>query len=161
MFRRSPSSSSKFLPVSSSVSQNTKILENRYICCSCMLNAERCIALNIEHCAVIWKRQYQTPTDIKFLRESSKTFMSTGLCRRFLLLHFVLVSSNQIITPRRAFTMSSGKHQLVLDAFGLRQFNNPAYVGTQVFFPETDFEDEVNKLFSNGAKLVDGYAPFW
>ena len=87
--------------------------------------------------------------------------MSTGLCRRFLLLHFVLVSSNQIITPRRAFTMSSGKHQLVLDAFGLRQFNNPAYVGTQVFFPETDFEDEVNKLFSNGAKLVDGYAPFW
>jgi Protein of unknown function (DUF3228) len=57
--------------------------------------------------------------------------------------------------------MSSGKHQLVLDAFGLRQFNNPSYVGTQISFSETEFEEEVNKFFSNGAQLVDGYAPFW
>ena len=87
--------------------------------------------------------------------------MSTGLCRRFFLLPLLLVSSNRIITSRRAFTMSSSKHQLVLDSFGLRQFNNPSYVGTQISFDVIEFENEVNKQFWNGAKLVDGYAPFW
>lgn len=57
--------------------------------------------------------------------------------------------------------MSSSKHQLVLDPFGLRQFNNPSYVGTQISFDTIEFENEVNKHFCNGAKLVDGYAPFW
>ena len=57
--------------------------------------------------------------------------------------------------------MSSSKHQLVLDPFGLRQFNNPSYVGTQISFDVIEFENEVNKQFWNGAKLVDGYAPFW
>lgn len=53
-------------------------------------------------------------------------------------------------------------HALVLDPFGLRQFNNPDYTGTQVVFDENEFEKKVNEYFlSGGSTLVDGYAPFW
>jgi Protein of unknown function (DUF3228) len=52
--------------------------------------------------------------------------------------------------------------QFVLDPFGLRQFNNPGYTGTQVVYDESAFEAKVNELFATGQyPLVDGYAPFW
>ena len=48
-----------------------------------------------------------------------------------------------------------------MDAFALRQFNNPGYLGTQVSFDPQVFEDRVNEEFSSrGLQLVDGYAPF-
>lgn len=55
---------------------------------------------------------------------------------------------------------SSSSHQLVLDKFCIRQFNNPNYVGTQVSYDEIDFERIVNEYYTNGSPLVDGYAPF-
>merc|ERR1719463_700180 len=47
-----------------------------------------------------------------------------------------------------------------MDPFGLRQFNNPDYLGTQVHWDPSDFEDRVEQAFKDGAPLVDGYAPF-
>ena len=57
--------------------------------------------------------------------------------------------------------MSKSDHLLVVDAFAARQFNNPDYTGTQVSFSVDEFETLVNKAYTDGAKLVDGYAPFW
>ena len=49
----------------------------------------------------------------------------------------------------------------VMDAFGLRQFNNPDYTGTQVNYDPIVFEDKINEYYSSGNyPLVDGYAPF-
>ena len=56
--------------------------------------------------------------------------------------------------------MSSSKRALVLDPFGLRQFNNPNYVGTHVNFDPEAFEKKINDEYEAGAKLIDGYAPF-
>ena len=60
----------------------------------------------------------------------------------------------------RYMSMYSG-NQFVLDNFGLRQFNNVEYTGTQVHFNEQEFESKINEIFDSGkAKLTDGYAPF-
>uniref|UniRef100_A0A7S1XN97 Flagellar associated protein n=2 Tax=Phaeomonas parva TaxID=124430 RepID=A0A7S1XN97_9STRA len=54
-------------------------------------------------------------------------------------------------------------HELVLDEFALRQFNDrdPGYTGTKVSFDEAEFEAKINEAYDAGGKaLVDGYAPF-
>ena len=75
---------------------------------------------------------------------------------------------------------STMKNDLVMDAFCIRQFNNPDYTGyykviriricqfiivqntgTQVNFHIQEFENRVNDYYRNGYMLVDGYAPFW
>jgi len=49
----------------------------------------------------------------------------------------------------------------VLDAFGLRQFNNPSYTGTQISYDPKEFEAKINQIYeSGGAELKEGYAPF-
>jgi hypothetical protein len=57
--------------------------------------------------------------------------------------------------------MHTTKHELVMDAFCIRQFNNPTYIGTQVTYDIKEFEDRVNNYYKTGYSLVDGYAPFW
>lgn len=57
--------------------------------------------------------------------------------------------------------MATTKHQLVIDAFAIRQFNNPKYTGTQINFNIEEFENKVNEYYNADHKLVDGYAPFW
>jgi hypothetical protein len=53
-------------------------------------------------------------------------------------------------------------HELVMDAFCIRQFNNPAYTGTQIQYDLGDFEKKVNEYYLSGEyPLVEGYAPFW
>lgn len=60
------------------------------------------------------------------------------------------------------FRFSSAGHELVMDKFCARQFNNEEYTGTQIWYPEDGFEMQVNQYFKEGgSKLVDGYAPFW
>ena len=81
--------------------------------------------------------------------------------RNIYLIPFAFVASHRILSSRSIVTMSSSNHQLVLDAFGARQFNNPDYTGTQISFSEVEFEKLVNKAYTEGATLVDGYAPFW
>lgn len=61
---------------------------------------------------------------------------------------------------RNIVTKMSSNRQLVLDAFGLRQFNNPDYTGTQVKYNEIEFEKKVNEYYTQGVELQDGYAPF-
>eukprot|EP00598_Pedospumella_elongata_P002339 CAMPEP_0184973692 /NCGR_PEP_ID=MMETSP1098-20130426/5359_1 /TAXON_ID=89044 /ORGANISM="Spumella elongata, Strain CCAP 955/1" /LENGTH=205 /DNA_ID=CAMNT_0027496159 /DNA_START=85 /DNA_END=702 /DNA_ORIENTATION=- len=59
------------------------------------------------------------------------------------------------------FKFSSEGHELVLDKFCARQFNNEEYTGSQIWYPEDGFEMQVNQYFkAGGSKLVDGYAPF-
>lgn len=49
----------------------------------------------------------------------------------------------------------------VMDAFAMRQFNNPLYTGTQIKYDVSDFEKKINKLYDLGnTTLKDGYAPF-
>jgi hypothetical protein len=82
--------------------------------------------------------------------------MKIFLRSSILLLPLILTASRRIVT------MSiSNSHTLVLDAFGKRQFNNPDYTGTQVNFSEVEFENLVNKAYTDKAVLIDGYAPFW
>lgn len=57
--------------------------------------------------------------------------------------------------------MASPDHELVMDSFCLRQFNNPSYTGTQINFDVDAFEAKVNEYYRAGYSLVDGYAPFW
>ena len=47
-----------------------------------------------------------------------------------------------------------------MDPFGLRQFNNPEYLGTQVIFDPVEFTSKVEAALEAGSPLVDGYAPF-
>eukprot|EP00605_Chrysophyceae_sp_TOSAG23-4_P000928 GSChrysophyteH1.ASY1.ANO1.1028.1 assembled CDS len=69
------------------------------------------------------------------------------------------VSRNIIILTRWRRTMST--HKFVMDAFGLRQFNNPDYTGTQIHYDPATFEAKVNEAFESGrVQLKDGYAPF-
>jgi hypothetical protein len=50
----------------------------------------------------------------------------------------------------------------VMDAFCIRQFNNPSYLGTQVHYDIQQFEDRINEFSNTGNyPLKDGYAPFW
>ncbi len=60
-----------------------------------------------------------------------------------------------------AMSIFENKHQLVIDPFAIRQFNNPDYTGTQVTYDTSEFESKVNENYAAGMKLVDGYAPFW
>lgn len=74
------------------------------------------------------------------------------------------VKSLRVPTSFRMSTtkFSSKGHELVLDKFCARQFNNEEYTGSQIWYPEDGFEMQVNQYFkSGGSKLVDGYAPFW
>lgn len=62
----------------------------------------------------------------------------------------------------RKLSMSSHNNfPLVMDAFAIRQFNNPEYTGTQVDYDVAEFEQKVNEFYASGSyPLVDGYAPF-
>ena len=66
------------------------------------------------------------------------------------------------LTPARLLvTMSAAScHKLVLDAFCLKQFDDPEYTGTRIEYDKAAFEAKVNALHAEGAPLVDGYAPF-
>ena len=52
-------------------------------------------------------------------------------------------------------------HELALDNFARRQFNNPDYTGTHIQYNEIEFETKVNEYLKSGYELKDGYAPFW
>ncbi|KAI9026141.1 hypothetical protein DFJ74DRAFT_663319 [Hyaloraphidium curvatum] len=60
----------------------------------------------------------------------------------------------------RAIKRTMSAPQLFLDAFCLRQFNDPTYTGTRIPYDPAAFEAKVNELHAAGAPLVDGYAPF-
>lgn len=62
-----------------------------------------------------------------------------------------LFIDKKIIT-RHSINMSSMNNDLVLDKFALRQFNNPQYTGTQVYYDEDLFEATVNEYYRNGIK---------
>lgn len=48
-----------------------------------------------------------------------------------------------------------------LDAFAIRQWDDPNYGGTRISFDKAEFVSKVHELFKeSGCKLVDGYAPF-
>ena len=80
----------------------------------------------------------------------------------FVSLNFRSLSASVLSSvSSRAMSTFSSDHELVLDKFALRQFNNADYTGTQVNYDETEFEKQVNKYYREGAPLVDGYAPFW
>lgn len=58
-------------------------------------------------------------------------------------------------------TMNTERHELVVDPFCLRQFNNPSYTGSQINYSVEEFEKHVNEHYrASGNALVDGYAPF-
>jgi hypothetical protein len=55
----------------------------------------------------------------------------------------------------------SSSHQFVMDAFAMRQFNNPSYTGTQISYDPVEFEKKINDTYELGnTQLKDGYAPF-
>jgi Protein of unknown function (DUF3228) len=87
--------------------------------------------------------------------------MKTYFSRSVLLLPIIFASSKRLVTTRSALIMSKSEHLFVVDAFAARQFNNPDYTGTQVSFSVDEFEKLVNRAYTDGAKLADGYAPFW
>ena len=76
------------------------------------------------------------------------------------------INSQSLTSTKRFFakfamSSSSNNHELVLDPFGQRQFNNPNYTGTQVIYDEIEFEKRINEEYiKNGKILQDGYAPF-
>jgi hypothetical protein len=90
-------------------------------------------------------------------------FLSSRVKRSSLLLPFLLNISSSFKTSFPKFSMSTfqSKNQLVIDAFAVRQFNNPNYTGTQVKYDIVEFENKVNEYFSTGKELIGGYAPFW
>ena len=47
-----------------------------------------------------------------------------------------------------------------LDAFAIRQWDDPKYSGTRISFDKAEFVRRVHEYHSQGAELVDGYAPF-
>ena len=47
-----------------------------------------------------------------------------------------------------------------LDAFAVRQWDDPQYSGTRISFDKAEFVRKVHEHHSQGADLVDGYAPF-
>jgi len=57
--------------------------------------------------------------------------------------------------------MSANKHQLVLDPFVFKQFDDVEYAGTKIEMDKPAFEAKINEYYESGkAPLVDGYAPF-
>ncbi|KAK1858368.1 hypothetical protein I4F81_000975 [Pyropia yezoensis] len=79
--------------------------------------------------------------------------------------------SRTALAVRAVSTMSVGspKVTLALDAFCMRQFDDPTYAGTRLEWNKEDFEARINaeyeaRLSSSdgdpGAVLKDGYAPF-
>lgn len=65
-----------------------------------------------------------------------------------------------MLPSAKASVSSSGK-LFAMDAFAIRQFNNPLYTGTHVSYDVEMFEDTINNEFhSKKLSLVDGYAPF-
>lgn len=58
-------------------------------------------------------------------------------------------------------SVSGAVKLFAMDAFCIRQFNNPLYTGTQISYDVSLFEDFVNSEFhAKSLALVDGYAPF-
>jgi len=59
-------------------------------------------------------------------------------------------------------SMSANDKVFFMDPFGLRQFNDPSYTGTQVHHNPTAFTDFVEAAHAGGkgVPLVEGYAPF-
>lgn len=52
-------------------------------------------------------------------------------------------------------------HEIVLDPFAYRQFDDKSYLGTQIRFDKHEFEKKINEIYRSRSKeLVDGYAPF-
>ena len=80
-------------------------------------------------------------------------------CMRALSFATRLLSINPL-TPARLLVMTAASHTLVLDAFCLKQFDDPEYTGTHVAYDKAKFEAKINALHTEGAPLVDGYAPF-
>ncbi len=66
-----------------------------------------------------------------------------------------------LLSSKYSIARMSSAPIFVLDAFGLRQFNNPTYTGTQVNYDPAAFEERINLIYNSGeAVLKDGYAPF-
>ena len=58
-------------------------------------------------------------------------------------------------------SMSAAQHELVLDPFVIRQFDDTEYTGTRFDYNKAEFEAKVNEYYKSGnCPLVDGYAPF-
>ena len=58
-------------------------------------------------------------------------------------------------------SMSAAPHDLVLDPFVLRQFDDPDYTGTRFEYDKAAFEAKINGFYTSGEyPLADGYAPF-
>ena len=74
---------------------------------------------------------------------------------------FVSAARSLYIPSRLKMSSVSASHQLVVDPFCIRQFNNPDYTGSQINYPIDEFEKKVNEYYTAGLPLVDGYAPFW
>ncbi|TMW61945.1 hypothetical protein Poli38472_009438 [Pythium oligandrum] len=52
-------------------------------------------------------------------------------------------------------------HEIVLDRFCLRQFDDPKYSGAQIKFDKDEFVKKINEIYQeHDRELVDGYAPF-
>lgn len=62
---------------------------------------------------------------------------------------------------RRTMT-SFAQKDFFLDEFAQKQFNDtdPNYSGTRIHFDTANFVNQVQRCYNEGAKLVDGYAPF-
>jgi hypothetical protein len=87
--------------------------------------------------------------------------MTLLLAKSCLLVSFAKAFQLNFRSKMSTTRFSSEGHELVLDKFCARQFNNPDYTGTQIQYPEDGFEMKVNEYFKSGYPLVDGYAPFW
>ncbi|GLD99728.1 hypothetical protein PINS_up008456 [Pythium insidiosum] len=56
---------------------------------------------------------------------------------------------------------ASPAHELVLDRFCLRQFDDPKYLGSQIKYDKEEFVRKINEIYlERNRELVDGYAPF-
>ncbi|TYZ60217.1 hypothetical protein PybrP1_008266 [[Pythium] brassicae (nom. inval.)] len=80
------------------------------------------------------------------------------------LLHALAADRRQAAPDASAMSSpskDSEPHDLVLDRFCLRQFDDPKYLGTQIRFDKAAFVQKVNEIYlARNKELVDGYAPF-
>jgi hypothetical protein len=94
------------------------------------------------------------------------------LVKSLFLFAFSRLSNHRFVTKStlatRSFTLvhdfskaKMSEHELVIDPFCIRQFNNPNYTGTHVNYDIQEFETKVNEYYKQGYPLFDGYAPFW